>query len=510
MEARGGSGRRVLLVLGHPRGDSLCAALAGAYANGAEAAGSEIRRIEVGKLGFDPDVRAASIRAQPLEADLEDAQRMILWAEHLVFVFPTWWGTMPARLKGFLDRVLTPGFAFDEITGGIGYAPRLGGRTADLLITMDTPAAAHRLAYRSPGINMMKRATLGFCGIEVVRTRLFDRVKDRAADERRAWLEVARALGERLRHGVRSPLQRIGLTLRPWFKIARLQFYPMTWLAFLVGTLAAGRGFDLATFALGFLFLVTLEFATVLINELVDLESDRQNLLFGPFTGGSRVLVEGLLGERATRAGIISALLIAALTALAMLGTSANPTGLSLVLGTFALLATGYTLPPVKLSWRTLGELDVAITHGLLAALAGFTGQGGDLLDPLPWLLGIPLSLAVLPSIILAGVPDRLADAAVGKRTLAVRLGVPAAVGLAQTCAALAVLAVVLVPGRAGELLTGLAWVALPHAGWLIWRLGRAGPWRDEARRIDGLLVLALTYMVWFALVPLLHLASPS
>ena len=498
---------RVLVVLGHPRGDSLCAALAQAYVAGAQAAGADVRMLQVGTLAFDPDVRAAAIRAQPLEADLEAAQRLILWAHHLVFVFPTWWGTMPARLKGFLDRVLTPGFGFDEIPGGTGYAPRLGGRTADLLVTMDTPAIAHRLAYRSPGLNAMKHAVLGFCGIQVVRTRLFDRVKDRRPEERHAWLADARALGDRLEHGARSPRQRFGAALRPWFRIARLQFYPMTWLAYLVGTLAAGSGPDLPSFALGLVFLIALEFATVLINEVVDLESDRRNDFFGPFTGGSRVLVDGDLSGREARAGIAAALGIAMLAGLAATGLSRNPAGLALVLIGFAVLATAYTLPPLKLSWRTFGEVDVALTHGLLAMLAGFAGQGGEVADPLPWLLGLPLSLAVLPSIVLAGVPDRAADAALGKRTIAVRLGVPRAVRLAQASAGAAVLTALLIPGHAGQLLTGTAWLAAPHAAWLIWQLEQARPWTDAARRIDGLLVLALTYMIWFALVPLVHLA---
>lgn len=497
---------RVLVVLGHPRADSLCAALATHYAAGAEAAGAEVRMLGVGALAFDPDVRMASIRAQPLEPDLETAQRLILWADHLVFVFPTWWGTMPARLKGLLDRVLTPGFAFDEISGGIGYAPRLGGRTADLLITMDTPRVAHRLAYGSPGLTAMKRAILGFCGIRVVRTRLFDRVRHRLPDEREAWLGEARALGLRLERGPRSTRQRCSSALQPWFRIARLQFYPMTWLAYLMGTLAARSSFAPLSFVLGLGFLIALEFAAVLINELADLESDRRNRLFGPFTGGSRVLVDGHLSQREVRFGAAAGLMVALLAGIAVLVVSRNPGELALVLVGLAALAIGYTLPPLKLSWRTFGEADVALTHGLLATLAGFVGQGGGISDPLLWLLGLPLSVAVLPSIILAGVPDRAADAAVGKRTIAVRFGVPAAVRLAQLTASLAVLIALLIPGPAGHLLAGIGWLAAPHAVWLIWRLEKARPWADEARRIDGLLVLALTYMVWFALVPLVHL----
>lgn len=79
---------------------------------------------------------------QAFEDDIRKARALILWAEHLVFVYPTWWGTLPALLKGFLDRVLTPDFAFITCEGGTGYQGLLGGRSAQLITTMDTPPAS--------------------------------------------------------------------------------------------------------------------------------------------------------------------------------------------------------------------------------------------------------------------------------------------------------------------------------------------------------------------------------
>src|SRR5262245_4212012 len=101
---------KVLVILGHPRRGSFCEALADAYAAGAVTAGAEVRRLSLSDLGFEPNVLVPSPRDQPLEAGIANAVGLVAWAEHLVFVFPTWWGTMPACLKGFLDRVLMPGF----------------------------------------------------------------------------------------------------------------------------------------------------------------------------------------------------------------------------------------------------------------------------------------------------------------------------------------------------------------------------------------------------------------
>ncbi len=93
---------RVLIINGHPSKESFCYALSQAYKQGALSAGAEVREINVGDLKFSPNLAHGYRRITELEEDLIKAQDSIKWAEHLVFVYPTWWGTMPALLKGFL------------------------------------------------------------------------------------------------------------------------------------------------------------------------------------------------------------------------------------------------------------------------------------------------------------------------------------------------------------------------------------------------------------------------
>ena len=95
---------KVLLVLGHPRKDSLCGALADAFAAGARQAGVDLRRLDLCELRFNPNVIAGSPRNQPLEPAIREAVELVRWADHLVFVFPTWWGTIQ-RLDTELYRV---------------------------------------------------------------------------------------------------------------------------------------------------------------------------------------------------------------------------------------------------------------------------------------------------------------------------------------------------------------------------------------------------------------------
>ena len=134
----------------HPRRDSRCGALFDALRRRPLAGGVECRELLLSEMRFDPDVHALSPEQQPLEPDLVRAQRDIAWAEHLVLVYPTWWGTFPALLKGFLDRVMTPGFAFRQIAHD-KWDKLLAGRTADLITTMDTPPLIYRFVYRAPG-----------------------------------------------------------------------------------------------------------------------------------------------------------------------------------------------------------------------------------------------------------------------------------------------------------------------------------------------------------------------
>jgi len=200
---------KVLIVLGHPRSASLCGALACAFADGAREAGMDLATLDLATLDFDPNVRHGSPRQQPFEDDLLRARELIAWADHLVFVYPTWWGSTPALLKGFIDRVMTEGFSFSTCDGGTGYRGLLGGRSAQLITTMDTPPLVHRFIYHQPGRHAMAGATLGFCGISPVRYLAFGPVKDADAGQRQRWIDRARRQGRQLHHGRRTPAERL-------------------------------------------------------------------------------------------------------------------------------------------------------------------------------------------------------------------------------------------------------------------------------------------------------------
>ena len=297
----------------------------------------------------------------------------------------------------------------------------------------------------------------------------------------------------------------------PWLKIVRLHFYPMTWVAYTLGAAAASRNlekWDLKVYAIGYLVLFFMELSTILVNEYYDYDTDRVNKNFGPFTGGTRVLVEGQLGFPEVRAGIWGALLLTAACGCLLIRVDPQVSSASILLlillGLF--MGLGYTAPPLKFAYRGLGELTVAITHSPYVIVCGYVFQGGSWTDSLPWMLSIPLLLATLAAIILAGIPDRLADREVSKKVITVLWGPRAAILLAVSFVCLASLSGLLLthfrilPGSSGRMM----WAAVPHGIVLLAALFKFLHSGDYDRRIDGLMILSLSYIIWFGLIPLI------
>lgn len=295
-----------------------------------------------------------------------------------------------------------------------------------------------------------------------------------------------------------------------WIKILRLHFYPMTWVAYTLGAVAASicpGPFNLPAYGLGYIVLFLVEGSTIMVNEYFDYPTDFRNRNAGPFTGGTRVLVEGRLGFREVRRGILISGALA--VGFALLLVRYNPGGspssiiFLLLLGLF--LGYGYTAPPLQFSYRGLGEIVVGLTHSPYVILCGYIFQGGSWKDFLPWLLSAPLFFATLAAIILAGIPDRQADEETSKRGLAVILGPRRAVILASSCVVIAALMSVLFwPLRPLEGVWGKTMVLIIlHGSVLLWALMRFLQSANYDRKIDGLLTLALSYIVWFGLIPL-------
>ena len=193
--------RRILIIIGHPdpEPNRLCRVLAASYADGARSAGHEVRLVDVATLDFPLLRTMEEFNKRPMPVTLEDAAEAIRDAEHIVFVFPLWLGTMPALLKAFLEQVMRPGvaFAYPE-AGKDGFAATLlKGRSARVVVTMGMPVFFYRFWYLGHGIAGMRRNILNFVGISPVRETLFGTVEGASEARREKWRAKMRLLGAR-------------------------------------------------------------------------------------------------------------------------------------------------------------------------------------------------------------------------------------------------------------------------------------------------------------------------
>jgi NAD(P)H dehydrogenase (quinone) len=191
--------KKILIILGHPNKNSYCGSLAESYKKGALQSNAAVKELILADLNFDPILHQGYKQIQPLEPDLVRAQKLIKWADHLVFVFPTWWGTMPALLKGFFDRTFLPGYAFKYRENSSLWDKLLTGKTARIIVTMDAPRWYSWFIYSDAGIKAVKKATLEFCGIKPVAKTVIGGVKMLSEEKRIAWLERVESEGRNLR-----------------------------------------------------------------------------------------------------------------------------------------------------------------------------------------------------------------------------------------------------------------------------------------------------------------------
>ncbi|MEM9708153.1 MAG: NAD(P)H-dependent oxidoreductase [Pseudomonadota bacterium] len=157
---------RALLIYCHPRPESFTAAIRDLVAEKLDAAGAEVRILDLYRRGFDPVLTAAELETYENEAintaPVAEDVAHLRWCDTLIFVYPTWWYGLPALLKGWLDRVLVPGVAFfmpnqenSTIRPGLSHIRRLAVFTtcgASFWLTRYVGAPGKRTLLRGVGV----------------------------------------------------------------------------------------------------------------------------------------------------------------------------------------------------------------------------------------------------------------------------------------------------------------------------------------------------------------------
>lgn len=174
----------------------MCGYLATRYEEGAREAGHEVKRVNLGELQFDPILHKGYKEIQALEPDLLQLQNDFRWADHITVVYPNWWSTMPALLKGLLDRMFLPGFAFRMRKGSLLglWDKLLKGRTGRLIVTMDNPPLLDRL-FMGDYTHDIRKGVFWFSGIWPTRVTAVGKIKNMSPEDRTAAGDKVYKLG---------------------------------------------------------------------------------------------------------------------------------------------------------------------------------------------------------------------------------------------------------------------------------------------------------------------------
>ena len=168
---------KIYILLGHPdKDDTLCGGIADTYEKEAHSAGHEVKRTNIGDLRFDPILHKGYKVIQELEPDLHQVQEDIKWCDHFVLIYPLWWSSGPALLKGLVDRIWLPEFAFrfikvPDTKMTLGWHKLLRGKTARVIVTLKNFPLLERFMFGDYSAEIVD-AVLRFSGFKTRLTEI--------------------------------------------------------------------------------------------------------------------------------------------------------------------------------------------------------------------------------------------------------------------------------------------------------------------------------------------------
>ena len=188
----------VLVIVGHQRQGSFCHAIADTARAQLREAGHEVNYHDLYAEQFDPILPDSEI--------LKGTEKSPVVARHCgevtaadgyLVVHPNWWAQPPAILKGWIDRVLCQGVAYEFGEGG-AIVQHLAGKRAVVITTSNTPRGIELEVFGDPLENLWRTCIFGFCGVENFYRRNFESIVMSTVEARRKWLdEVKEIIAER-------------------------------------------------------------------------------------------------------------------------------------------------------------------------------------------------------------------------------------------------------------------------------------------------------------------------
>lgn len=188
----------ISIILAHPDPKSFNHAIAAAVVETLEQNSHTTRFHDLHQENFDPLLPVGEIaKDAALPADIQRHCDEIAAADGIVIVHPNWWGQPPAILKGWIDRIIRPGVAYEFLEEDAGEGVPNGllkARAAIVFNTSNTETQREKRIFGDPLETLWKNCIFGLCGIDDVYRRIFNIVVTSSEEQRTAWLEEVRQI----------------------------------------------------------------------------------------------------------------------------------------------------------------------------------------------------------------------------------------------------------------------------------------------------------------------------
>ena len=191
---------KTLIIYNHPHEGSYCSAIREAVKAGLHKGEHECKIIDLDKDCFDPVMREKDLKAFAQagrigEEGLDGVDPIVLrymkkmrWAEHIVMIFPIWWMTMPAMMKGFVDKVIFPGIVYKMENGEL-VSMLSGLKQVTIITTMNTSSDAYKNIFGNSIEGSLIKGTFNKIGIHDIRWISLNMVKQSGDEKRWLWLD---------------------------------------------------------------------------------------------------------------------------------------------------------------------------------------------------------------------------------------------------------------------------------------------------------------------------------
>ena len=184
---------RISLILAHPDPGSFNHAIAQTAVDALKANGYRVFFHDLYQEKFDPRLNLEELAKDAiLPAVIRKHCDEIAGASGIVIVHPNWWGQPPAILKGWVDRVIRPGVAYEFIEGDSGEGiPKglLKARAALVFNTSNTESEREDDVFGDPLETIWKNCIFDLCGVTNFHRRMFNVIVTSTEDQRRDWLD---------------------------------------------------------------------------------------------------------------------------------------------------------------------------------------------------------------------------------------------------------------------------------------------------------------------------------